>query len=305
MTYSELLAAFYSELLLVDRKAKLTAETYRRSVTIFLCWIEKNETEKNTPGLADIRVKDLLYYIVERHTEKISELTRAKDISALRSFGNFLVRKRIWSENYALQLDRPKTGRSLPRVLSEKQVDAFLDAIEPNDALRVRDRALFEVIYSCGLRISEAVTLRCANVHLGEQFLIVRGKGDKERIVPFGNEAKQWLGEWLGNWRPVLVGSRIVPNVFVNYRGQPLSRKGIWKRFQEIEVNSGVNAKVHTLRHSFATHLLSGGADLRSVQELLGHSDLATTQIYTHVAQDQLRSCHEKYFPARNEGGRV
>jgi integrase/recombinase XerD len=269
-------------------------------LAIFLDW-----TEKNTQGLSAVGVKDLLYYSAKRHTEKMSELTIAKDISALRSFGNFLVRKRIWEENYAIQLDRPKIGRSLPRVLSEKQVDVFLDAIETKDTLTVRDRALFEVIYSCGLRISEAVGLLTANVHLDEQFLIVNGKGDKERIVPFGNEAKQWLGEWLDNWRPLLVGSRIVPNVFVNYRGRPLSRKGVWKRFQEIEVKSGVVSKVHTLRHSFATHLLSGGADLRSVQELLGHSDLSTTQIYTHVAQEQLQVAHEKFFPAHNKGGQL
>jgi integrase/recombinase XerD len=130
----------------------------------------------------------------------------------------------------------------------------------------------------------------------------VRGKGGKERIVPFGEDAKRWLNEWLMHWRPVLVGNRIIPNVFVNSRGNPLSRKGIWMRFQGIEDRSGVYGKVHTLRHSFATHLLSGGADLRSVQELLGHADLATTQIYTHIAQEQLKACHEKYFPGHREG---
>jgi integrase/recombinase XerD len=304
MNYSKLLAAFYSELLLVDRKAKLTAETYRISLSLFLKWCEENALE--LPGIS---VKDLQYYIEKRFTEKRSGQTRSKDISALRSFGSFLVRRQIWSENYALQLAVPKVGKSLPRVLSCGQVDSFLDASCPDEdstehasALHIRDRALFEVIYSCGLRISEAAGLLTANVHLDTQILIVRGKGDKERIVPFGEEAKKWLNEWLMHWRPVLVGNRIIPNVFVNSRGNPLSRKGIWMRFQGIEDKSGVYGKVHTLRHSFATHLLSGGADLRSVQELLGHSDLATTQIYTHIAQEQLKACHEKYCPGHREG---
>ena len=135
------------------------------------------------------------------------------------------------------------------------------------------------------------------NVHLNERIILVRGKGDKERIVPFGDEAKEKLSAYLSEARPLLVGKKTVAEVFVNYRGDRLSRKGLWKRFCGYEVKSGVHAKVHTLRHSFATHLLAGGADLRSVQELLGHADLSTTQIYTHVDDEQLRKNHEKYFP--------
>jgi integrase/recombinase XerD len=181
-------------------------------------------------------------------------------------------------------------------VLSPEGVDALLGHIDTGDALGVRDRALFELIYSSGLRVSEAAGLLVANLHMEEGFLIVRGKGDKERIVPFGRDAQKWLREWLQNWRPSLVGRRAVPTVFVNSRGKPLSRKGMWFRFQGAEAASGVEAKVHTLRHSFATHLLSGGADLRSVQELLGHADLKTTQIYTHLTDRTLGEAHGKYF---------
>ena len=152
------------------------------------------------------------------------------------------------------------------------------------------------MIYSCGLRISEACTLTVANVHLDEKLILVRGKGDKERIVPFGDRALEKILVYINEVRPELVKGRNVAELFVNYRGQPISRKGVWKRFQELEALSGVEAKVHTLRHSFATHLLSGGADLRSVQELLGHSDLSTTTIYTHVTDRQLEDAHEKYF---------
>ena len=153
------------------------------------------------------------------------------------------------------------------------------------------------MIYSCGLRISEACTLLVDNLHLNEQLVMVCGKGDKERIVPFGEAAKKKLEAYLDDGRPDLVGRKVVREVFVNYKGDPISRKGVWKRFQELEALSGVTSKVHTLRHSFATHLLAGGADLRSVQELLGHSDLATTQIYTHVDDNQLSAYHKKYFP--------
>ena len=137
-------------------------------------------------------------------------------------------------------------------------------------------------------------------MHFDEQLILVSGKGSKERLVPFGTVAKEWLLKWMGEERPKFVGSRHVAQVFVNSRGGPLSRKGIWKNFQTLEQKSGVSAKVHTLRHSFATHLLSGGADLRSVQELLGHSDLSTTTIYTHVDDEQLRQYHKGYFPGHN-----
>ena len=134
-------------------------------------------------------------------------------------------------------------------------------------------------------------------MHLNEHLILVHGKGDKERLIPFGGKAEEKLTNYIKNVRPLLVKEKVVPQLFVNYKGDPISRKGVWKRFQELEVISGVDSKVHTLRHSFATHLLAGGADLRSVQELLGHSDLSTTQIYTHVTDCQLENIHEKYFP--------
>ena len=134
------------------------------------------------------------------------------------------------------------------------------------------------------------------NIYLKENILFVLGKGNKERLVPFGDDARLWLSKWIEEERPKIVGTRNVPYVFVNYQGKQFSRKGIWKRFQEIKALSGVESKVHTLRHSFATHLLQGGADLRSVQQLLGHADLATTQIYTHVDNSELKSYHKEFF---------
>ena len=304
MTIETLLASFYGDLATVGRLSELSCQTYTESIKLFLHWLDE---EKLT--LAAVTPQELLYYLAWRRTEQsCDELTVAKDISALRAFGSYLVRTGQWAENVAAELDRPKASRALPRVLSVEQVDRLLATIDVSKPLGVRDRALFELVYSCGLRISEAASLAVENVHLNERLLIVHGKGDKERMVPFGEAARERLIAYLDDVRPLLVGRKIVDEVFVNYKGEPMSRKGIWKRFKELEALSGVHAKVHTLRHSFATHLLAGGADLRAVQELLGHSDLSTTQIYTHVEDHQLREGHQLYFPghkdeSKNEDG--
>ena len=296
MTIEELLNHFYSDLILVKRDSEQTALTYKISCGEFLNWLVEQRIK-----LRDVTVQNLMYFLVKRKTDGASELTISKDISALRSLGDYLVRKSYWTENLALLLDRPKASRNLPKVLSLKEVEALLGSIDTSTDLGKRDDALYELIYSCGLRISEACGLLIANVHMEEGVILVRGKGNKERLIPFGGVARKKLELYLNEVRPKLVKERNVAEVFVNYKGNPISRKGVWKRFQELEALSGVNSKVHTLRHSFATHLLSGGADLRSVQELLGHSDLSTTTVYTHVTDNQLEQAHEKYFKPENE----
>ena len=291
MTIEILLNQFYTDLLLVKRDSEQTAITYKISAEEFLNWLVTEHIK-----LKDVSVQNLLYYIIKRKEDGCSELTIAKDISGLRALGDYLERKGMWSENPAMELDKPKAARNLPKVLSIEQIDSLLDSIDKTSLSGKRDDALFELVYSCGLRISEVCTLKLANLHLEERLILVHGKGDKERLVPFGDRAYEKLLIYLQEVRPELVKGRIVAELFVNYRGEPISRKGVWKRFKELEALSGVEAKVHTLRHSFATHLLQGGADLRSVQELLGHSDLSTTTIYTHVTDKQLEEAHEKYF---------
>ena len=291
MTIDGLLNQFYSDLILVKRSSVQTALTYKLSSQEFLNWLVTERIK-----LKDVTVQNLMYYFLKRKTDGCSEITLAKDISGVRALGDYLVRKNYWTENIALLLDRPKAAHNLPKVLSPEQVDALLSGIDTTTLCGKRDEALFELIYSCGLRISEACDLKIINVHMDERLILVHGKGDKERIVPFGDRAAEKLEKYIKDVRPELVKGRNVPELFVNYQGKGISRKGVWKRFQELEKMSGVEAKVHTLRHSFATHLLSGGADLRSVQELLGHSDLATTQIYTHVTAEELEVAHEKYF---------
>ena len=291
MTIEILLNQFYTDLILVKRDSEQTAITYKISAEEFLNWLVSERIK-----LKSVSLQNLLYYLIKRQEAGCSELTIAKDISGIRALGDYLVRKGMWEENIALTLDKPKATRHLPKVLTVEQIDALLACIDTSTASGKRDDALFELIYSCGLRISEACTLKVANVHLEERLILVHGKGDKERLVPFGERALEKMLVYLNEVRPELVKGRNVAEFFVNYRGEPISRKGVWKRFKELEALSGVEAKVHTLRHSFATHLLQGGADLRSVQELLGHSDLSTTTIYTHVTDKQLEEAHEKYF---------
>lgn len=293
MTIASVLDGFYSDLISVVMVSEQTGLTYVASAKMFLEWLQKSELK-----IRGVTVQELLLYLTYRRTEQnCDQLTVAKDLSALRSFGAYLVRQDIWKSNLALELDRPRAVRSLPKVLSVEQVEKLLSSIDVSKNVGMRDRALFELVYSCGLRISEVCGLLVQNVHLNERILIVHGKGNKERMVPFGVAARDWLETYLTKVRPELVKGRVVDEVFVNYKGEPISRKGVWKNFKAIEALCGVDAKVHTLRHSFATHLLAGGADLRVVQELLGHSDLATTQIYTHVDDKLLKESHRDYFP--------
>ena len=297
MDIETFLQQFYTDLRLKMRDSEETAQTYRTSAKLFLCWLSDQRIK-----LADVSVQTLIYYLLYRKTsDKINEITLSKDISALRSFGDYIVRENIWKENHAIQLEKPRSPRKIPRYLSVEEIDRLLSVIDKNTPLGKRDDALYELVYSCGLRISEVCGLLVENLHMNERIILVHGKGDKERIVPFGSRAAEKLQIYLDEVRPVLCGTKQTKEIFVNYRGDAISRKGVWKRFQELEALSGVHAKVHTLRHSFATHLLQGGADLRSVQELLGHADLATTTIYTHVDDGQLKNAHQQYFPGHKE----
>ena len=249
----------------------------------------------------------VISYLMARQGEGAGSGTLAKAISALRAWYRFLEADRPdagagKADNPAASVAPPRAGRRIPRVLSVAQVERFLAAINTGSPAGVRDRALFELVYSAGLRVSEVVALDRSRLYLAQACVRVLGKGSRERIVPLGEPAAAWIGRYLTEARPHLLPRGAGPGaagdaVFLNQRGGRLSRKGIWKRFQEVCTAAGLDAKVHTLRHSFATHLLAGGADLRSVQELLGHADLTTTQIYTHVERDDLHSQHRRYHP--------
>jgi integrase/recombinase XerD len=194
-------------------------------------------------------------------------------------------------------VESPKLLPSTPEVFSLGEVEQLLAAIRQDTPEGLRDRTLFELIYSAGLRVSEATGLTLDRLHLVEGVVRVTGKGDKDRFVPLGSQALQWLAKYLNDARPKLLKDSRITAVFLNFRGDELGRKGIWKNFKQYAVKAGLEGKVHTLRHSFATHLLAGGADLRSVQELLGHVSINTTQIYTHVDSGELGRAHRKFHP--------
>lgn len=239
---------------------------------------------------------DILDYLVWRGADKLSARTMARIMSVLNNFFRYLVLEKVREDNPCRLLDRPRQGRYLPEVLSIEEVDNFLEMVDIGTPGGLRDRALFEVIYSCGLRVSEAVSLNVDQVFFEEGLLRVYGKGNKERLIPMGEEAMSWLKKYMSEARGALLkGHWQEEALFINFRGKRLSRKGIWKRFKETAAKAGIEARIHTLRHSFATHLLMGGADLKSVQELLGHSDISTTQIYTHLQTEDLQQFHQRY----------
>jgi integrase/recombinase XerD len=309
----ELLSRYRGYLIAARKRSPLTAEVYLREASL----LERFLDERGTTPLGATSA-ELLGYLVWRQTggalaaastaaeagggvETPAGLTRktmARVVSSIHAFYKFMRLEGIRIDDPSELIETPKQERSLPLVLPPEEVDRFLASIDSSTPRGLRDRALFELIYSCGLRISEAADLTFDRLYLRERVIRVIGKGRKERLVPFGNEASLWLERYIEEGRPALAKGRS-DRVFLNQAGKGISRKGIWKRFDGLRDASGVDAKVHTFRHSFATHLLAGGADLRTVQELLGHSDIATTQIYTHIDSESLQDYHRDYFPRK------
>lgn len=230
--------------------------------------------------------------------QDLSPRTLARILSSLKSMMEFLLINEVREDNPLVGVDMPRVIHTPPEVMNLQEVEAVLEAIPLDTLLGQRDRTLFELIYSCGLRVSEAVEMEMSHIFLEEGMIQVFGKGQKERWIPLGSEAEFWMREYLGAVRPLMLKpGRMCNKVFLNNRGAGLSRKGMWKNFKQIAERAGVIGKIHTLRHSFATHLLQGGADLRSVQEMLGHSDISTTQIYTHLDRDDLSQAHKQFHP--------
>ncbi len=277
--------------------APLSRETYMREIRFLSEWCTDAEY-----SLESVQTLDLLDFITYRRQGGVDHRTLAKTISALRSFFKFLLQEEYRADNPAGQIESPRRSAPLPDVMTREEIEAFFKAIPLDTHYGLRDRALFELIYSCGLRISEAADLKVGSLFLAEGVARVHGKGNRERIVPVGDHGVYWIRQYLQLSRPhMLKRDRIEDSLFLSMRGAALSRKGIWKRFKQICGRAGIEAKVHTLRHSFATHLLQGGADLRSVQALLGHADIGTTQIYTHVENEELRQVHAALHPRGSE----
>ncbi|MDH5469589.1 MAG: site-specific tyrosine recombinase XerD [Gammaproteobacteria bacterium] len=243
--------------------------------------------------------EDLLAYLSQRVADGARPRTTARLLSSIRRFYRYQVREGRLQDDPSVRIDTPRIGRPLPDSLSEQEVEELLAAPDVSTALGLRDRAMLELLYACGLRVSELVGLGREQLNLNQGVVRLLGKGRKERLVPLGEEALDWLARYLEAGRPGLAAVPDDGHVFVSRRGTGMTRQAFWYRLREYAVKSGIRKHLspHTLRHAFATHLLNHGADLRVVQMLLGHSDLSTTQIYTHVARERLKDLHAKHHP--------
>lgn len=252
---------------------------------------------KRGGDLLTVQAPALAGHLRDLRVQGLSPRSISRALSAIRGFYENLVVLGERSDNPAVNLLPPRLGRTLPKVLSESQVEALLAAPDVSTPLGLRDRAMLELLYATGLRVSELVGLQLPQLRLDSGFLVAFGKGSKERIVPVGEAAEEWVKRWLVDVRPQILRGRHHA-VFVNYAGDPMTRAGFWKILKGYGVQAGIrDLSPHVLRHSFATHLLEHGADLRAVQTMLGHADISTTQIYTHIHQQRLKSLYDRFHP--------
>jgi integrase/recombinase XerD len=280
----------------VERRLSVNSvQSYARDLVL----LQEFSAGHRTPveRLTRQRLEELVRHLM---SEGRSPRSVARAIACYRGFYRFLVIDRRLKANPADELRAPRAWKALPRHLSVEEVDRLLEQPEVKTPRGLRDRALIELLYATGLRVSELVSLRPADVNLEASYLTCTGKGEKQRIVPMGDEASAWVRRYLRDGRPALLGKRSSPRLFVNARrGSGLTRVGFWKILKAYGRSAGVTAALspHMLRHSFATHLLERGADLRAIQMMLGHADLSTTQIYTHVLQQRMRTVYDRFHP--------
>ncbi|MDX6698319.1 MAG: integrase/recombinase XerD [Solirubrobacteraceae bacterium] len=301
--FGELLLDFLAYLELERGLSRNTLEAYRSDLMQFSAFLDREKL-----GALDVGARDLRKFVTELASggpgrPAVAPATVQRKVACLRSFYRHLRREEVLERDPTAELRAPKRSQRLPHVLTRGEVQQLLGAPSGTEPAALRDRALLEVMYACGLRASEAVGLELGDVDLEAGLLRARGKGDKERLVPIGRQAVGALRTYVARARPRLVGARDESRLFVNHRGGGLTRQGLYKIVQRHARTAGLADKMspHTLRHTFATHLLAGGCDLRSVQEMLGHADIATTQIYTHLSAERLR---DVYFEAHPRASR-
>lgn len=273
-----------------------TLKSYRRDIKQYVQYVEKVLQKSK---VSSITRSDIVDYLQILKDDGKSTSTIARVISSLRSFHQFLVYEQLSHHDPTLHIEIPRQNRKLPDILSTEEVDKLL-AIDDPSPLGIRNKAMLELLYATGLRVSELISLKVSDLHLTLGFVRCLGKGSKERIVPLGDIAQQAVETYLQAARGKLMKKTAEHNIlFVNQRGRPLTRQGFWKILKKIANDNGLKKTItpHTLRHSFATHLLENGADLRAVQEMLGHTDISTTQIYTHVTRTRLKDVYESYHP--------
>jgi integrase/recombinase XerD len=288
-----LLDRFSDSLWLEDGLSRNTLDSYRRDLRQLDEWLERARGR----SLCQAQHADLLGYLAHRSEAKAS--SNARLLSSLKRFYRFALREGLVSADPTLNIDAPKRVRPLPKSLTEADVDALLGVPAVHEPLGLRDKAMLEVLYASGLRVSELVALKTAQLSHDMGVVRILGKGAKERLVPVGEEALAWIRRYAQEARPHLLAGRTSDALFVTARAQPMTRQAFWQIVKRYAVRAGVSSAIspHTLRHAFATHLLNHGADLRVVQLLLGHADISTTQIYTHVARERLKQLHARHHP--------
>ena len=292
---SGLIDEFCDALWLEDGLARNTLEAYRRDLAQFAAWLDQRQGK----ALLAASNSEIQAYLGFFHARKTRPSSAARLLSSLRRFYRYCLRQGKVKADPTLKIDSPKLPRGLPKSLTEEDVEGLLAAPPSDQALGLRDRAMLETLYASGLRVSELVTLKLSQVSQDMGVVRVVGKGSKERLVPLGEEALEWIRRYLKEARPELLGGKTSGDLFVTARGGAMTRQMFWHLLRRYAARADLKKPIspHTLRHAFATHLLNHGADLRVVQLLLGHADISTTQIYTHVARERLKQLHAKHHP--------
>jgi integrase/recombinase XerD len=290
---SSQLDSFIDHLWLEDGLSKNTLESYRADLSQFNAWLIKKKSQLLTANQADIQQ----YLAVKFPQSKPRSISRL--IASMRRFYRYALRESLIEKDPTLQIESPKLPRSLPKSLNEQEVEDLLNAPNINEAIGLRDRAMLELLYASGLRVSELVTVKVNEVSTQDGVVRVTGKGSKTRLVPMGEEAADWIDKYLKQARPEILQKRMSDALFVTARASAMTRQAFWYLIKRYALLAGITKHMspHVLRHAFATHLLNHGADLRVVQMLLGHADISTTQIYTHVARERLKQLHSVHHP--------
>ena len=293
---SRALDRFADGLWLADGLARNTLESYRRDLRLFAAWLDEARGVALLAATSADLHRHLAWQVEVKHAKP---RTTGRLVSSLKRFYLFAVREGLRGDDPAADLDSPKLPRSLPKSLSEEEVEALLEAPDASTAQGLRDRAMLETLYASGLRVSELVGLKSVQVSLDMNVVRVLGKGSKERLTPLGEEAAAWIARYQREARPEILAGRKSDALFVTARAAPMTRQSFWSIVKRLAARAGIRRPIspHTLRHAFATHLINHGADLRVVQLLLGHADISTTQIYTHVARERLKALHRKHHP--------
>ncbi|WP_430229655.1 site-specific tyrosine recombinase XerD [Nitrosomonas communis] len=294
---AKLLDEFTDALWLEDGLSRNTLASYRSDLEQLGAWLVKQSQQ--TQSFIDATHADLLAFLASRVSSMAKASTTSRELSSMKRFYRFLLRQGKIRIDPSLNIESPRLPRSLPESLTEAEVEALLSAPDITQPLGLRDRAMLEVLYATGLRVSELVGLRVAQVSSDMGIVRVMGKGSKERLVPLGEEALYWVDDYVKKARPCLLDNKVTDKLFVTARSDTMTRQTFWHLIKRHAQQAGIvkSLSPHTLRHAFATHLLNHGADLRVVQLLLGHADISTTQIYTHVARERLKQLHAKHHP--------